>query len=244
MSPPDIQILDDPVSVFADALMSAAATGGHVALTGGSTPKAAYEMAARRPEVFSGARLWFGDERCVPPDDERSNYLMAKRALLDPVAAAGVEIAVCRRMEGELGPEAGADAYEQALAEEGVASVGIDDTGATAAGFELILLGIGPDGHIASLFPRQATLEDNSRLVVGVQEAGHEPYVPRISLTFPGLALARRVILLATGKSKADAVSAAFAADAPPSHDVPASLLAEHVPALTVLLDADAASRL
>jgi 6-phosphogluconolactonase len=259
MSQPNIQILDDPVRVFAEALMAAASTGGHVALTGGSTPKAAYEMAARQPEAFAGARLWFGDERCVPPEDDRSNYGMAKQALLDPLAAAGIEIGVCRRMEGELGPDAGADAYARALAAEGVAGGGSDGLrgpgdgveggglavdGVEGEGFELILLGIGPDGHIASLFPGQTTLEEEARLVIGVPEAGHEPYVPRVSLTFPGLALARQVILLATGASKADAVSAAFAPDATPTNMVPASLLAGHVTALTVLLDADAAGRL
>ena len=232
MIEPNIEILDDPLAVFTDALLAAIGSGGHVALTGGSTPRKAYEMAARQPQAFAGARLWFGDERCVPPDDDRSNYGMAKAAMLDPVAAAGVEIGFCRRMVGELGPDEGAAEYERALAEEAVDR------------FALIVLGIGPDGHIASMFPGQASLGERERLVVGVPQAGLEPFVPRVTLTFPALARADRVIVLATGESKADAVSAAFAPDATPTPEVPASLLARHVSALTVLLDPPAADRL
>lgn len=232
MGAPDLRIVDDPPRACAEALVQAVATGGHVVLTGGSTPKAAYELAAAHPEAFAGAKLWFGDDRCVGPDDDRSNYKMTKAALLDPVAAAGVEIAFCRRILGERGPDEGAADYERALAELG------------APPFKLILLGLGTDGHTASMFPGQASLEERSRLVVGVPEAGLEPFVPRVTFTFPCLARAEHVIVLATGESKADAVSRAFAPDATPSPETPASLLAEHVASLTVLLDADAASRL
>lgn len=232
MTRPDITVVEDPARACADILLDAITRGGHVVLTGGSTPKAAYQMAAERPEAFAGAKLWFGDERCVGPDDERSNYRMARQAMLDPVAAAGVEIAFCHRMEGEAGHEAGAARYEEALRREG------------APPFELVLLGIGPDGHVASLFPRQPTLDERDRLVIGVPEAGLEPYVPRISMTFPTLGRARRVVVLATGESKADAVAHAFADDAAPSRDTPASMLFEFCEHLTVLLDAAAASRL
>lgn len=232
MIEPNIEILTDPVPVFTGALLAAIRSGGNVALTGGSTPRQAYVAAAQQPEAFAGARLWFGDERCVAPDDERSNYAMAKDAMLDPVAAAGVQIDCCRRMLGELGPEEGAADYERALAEAGVDR------------FALVVLGIGSDGHIASMFPEQASLGERSRLAVGVPQAGLEPFVPRVTLTFPALALAERVIVLATGGSKADAVSAAFAPDAIPTPEVPASLLARHVQALTVLLDPAAADRL
>ena len=236
MSVPDIQLYDDPVPAFADALMEAAASGGHVVLTGGSTPKAAYELAARHPQSFGGARLWFGDERCVAPEDERSNYGMVRQALLEPLQAAGGAIEFCRRMEGELGPDAGAESYSQQLDLLG--------GGPGLIEFELIVLGIGPDAHIASMFPGQPSLGEKSRLVVGVPEAGHEPFVPRISFTFPALARARRIIVLATGDSKADAISRAFAEDAAPTPEVPASLLAEHAQSLTVMLDHAAAARL
>jgi 6-phosphogluconolactonase len=236
MIEPDIRVLDDPVSAFADVLVEAAGTGGHIALTGGSSPKTAYELAAQRAEAFAGAHIWFGDERCVPGDDERSNYRMARLALLDRLEAAGVALGGCHRMPGELGPHAGAQAYAGELG----ASAG-DGAGPE---FELILLGIGPDTHICSMFPGQDTVLERSRPVVGVDQAGFEPYVPRITMTFPALSRARRVVLLATGSGKAEAVRRAFGSGAEPGPDRPASLLVEHVASLTVLLDADAAAQL
>ncbi len=236
MITPDIEVLDNPIASFTDALLDAAADGGHVALTGGSTPKQAYERAATQPEAFAGAHIWFGDERCVPPDDERSNFGMARRALLDPVAAAGIALGSCHRMKGELGPDAGAEDYAGELA--------ATDAGPGGPEFALILLGIGPDAHVASMFPGQRSLGERSRLVVGVPEAGHEPYVPRISFTFPALSLARRVLLMATGASKAEAIGKAFGAGARPRPELPASMLVEHVRSLTVLLDRDAAAAL
>lgn len=225
------------MTAFADALLEAARSGGHVALTGGSTPKAAYEMAAAKdPQAFAGAEIWFGDERCVPPDDERSNYRMARQALLDPVKAAGIDFAGVHRMAGELGPHAGAEAYARELEAAASTSRGPE--------FALILLGIGPDGHIASMFPGQDSLGERSRWVVGVPEAGHEPYVPRITLTFPALSRARRVLLLATGSSKADAVAGAFGPDSVRRPELPAAMLVDHVAQLTVMLDADAAAQL
>jgi 6-phosphogluconolactonase len=228
----EVCVVDDPAAACARELLEAVRTGGHVVLTGGSTPKTAYELAAQDAQAFAGAKLWFGDERCVGPDDERSNYRMAREALLEPVAAAGVEIGFCHRMEGELGFSEGALAYERLLASEG------------APPFELVLLGVGPDGHTASLFPGQATLEERERLVVGVPEAGHEPYVPRISLTFPALGRSRRVLVLASGESKAGPIARAFGDGARPSPETPASMIAECSSEVTVLLDRAAASQL
>jgi 6-phosphogluconolactonase len=235
---PDIQVLDDPVPVFAEALLAAARAGGHIALTGGSTPKAAYEIASREASAFAQAKLWFGDERCVPPDDERSNYRMARQSLLDPVAQAGVEIGLVARMQGERGHEAGAEAYEAQMRDQGF------EIGGGGTRFALVVLGIGGDGHCASMFPGQPSLRERERLVLGVPEAGLEPFVPRITMTFPALALADDVIVLATGDSKADAVAAAFSPESSPSPQTPASLLREHVARLTVLLDEAAAARL
>ena len=87
--------------------------------------------------------------------------------------------------------------------------------------FDLVLLGIGPDGHCASLFPDQASLSERSRLVVGVEEAGFEPFVPRVSMTLPALTRARQVVFLATGESKAGPVAAAFGPAAKPDPHVP-----------------------
>jgi 6-phosphogluconolactonase len=229
MSGVELQVVEDPASVCAGELERAAASGGHIVLTGGSTPRAAYEAVSK--DGWDDVVLWFGDERCVPPEDPRSNFRMAREALLDPIAAAGGTPTV-HRMDGELGPGAGADQYEGLVKAAGHPS------------FDLLLLGIGPDGHTASLFPGQQTLAVRDRWVVGVDQAGHEPFVPRISFTLTALGAARRIILLATGASKADAVAAAFGPKATPSAHVPASILAEVADDVVVLLDPAAAAKL
>jgi 6-phosphogluconolactonase len=230
----EIEVLNDPARACAAMLVGACAGHGHVVLTGGSTPRAAYRAFADAVRAVgvdvSHTTLWFSDERCVPEDDERSNYRMVKEALLDALADHAAP--VIRRMQGELGPHAAAEDYERELHE------------ADPGRFELILLGIGADGHIASLFPDQDTLAERSKLVVGVEEAGLEPYVPRVSLTLPALALGRRVVVLATGESKANAVAAAFSPYSRPDRHVPDSLLSSNVKELTVLLDPPAADLL
>ncbi len=105
-------------------------------------------------------------------------------------------------------------------------------------------MGVGSDGHICSLFPGQESLEERARFVVGVPEAGLEPFVPRVTLTFAALSHAKRVMVLATGESKADPIAAAFSDDAPHTAEVPASLLSEHVEDIVVVLDDEAAARL
>ncbi|MGH2881664.1 MAG: 6-phosphogluconolactonase, partial [Solirubrobacteraceae bacterium] len=135
-------------------------------------------------------------------------------------------------IKGELGPSAGAEDYERLLREAG------------SPRFDLMLLGIGPDGHCASLFPDQASLNERSRSVVGVEEAGLEPFVPRVSMTLPRLANAKQIVFLATGESKADAVAAAFGPRAKPDPHVPSSLLAPLAKEIKVLLDPAAAAGL
>jgi 6-phosphogluconolactonase len=233
----DIQVVENPAQVCADMLTAAAASGEDLVLTGGSSPKHAYELAAHgSPAQWAGAKLWFSDDRCVEPDSELSNYGMVKASLLDPLVAAGVEVEYCRRILGERGPDDGALEYERELEHVG--------GGPGAIHFGLILLGIGPDSHICSMFPGQESLNERSRLAVGVPVAGMEPFVPRVTLTFPALSRATRVLLMATGDDKAHAIAAAFADDAPSTNDVPASLLKEHVAEITLLLDEAAAARL
>jgi 6-phosphogluconolactonase len=233
----DIQVVDDPARVCAEMLTVAAASGEDLVLTGGSTPRHAYELAVSgAPARWAGAKLWLSDDRCVEPDSELSNFAMVKASLLDPLEAAGVEVAYCRRILGERGPDEGALEYERELEHVG--------GGPGAIRFGLVLVGIGSDGHICSMFPGQESLNERARMVVGVPVAGLEPFVPRVTLTFPALGRATRVLLMATGEGKADAVCAAFADDAPSTHEVPASLLKEHVEEITVLLDEAAASRL
>jgi 6-phosphogluconolactonase len=222
-------VLEDPAGECAGRLAAAAGDGAHIALTGGSTPKVAYERAAAMDTDWSGATLWFGDERCVPPDDEKSNYGMAKAALLDGIAGGAPAV---KRMRGEQGPSAGADDYERELRET---------LGEAIPRLDLVLLGLGPDGHVASLFPGQPSLQVGDRPVVGVPEAGMEPYVPRISLTLPAINAARQVVFLVTGESKAEAIERACGE---PSEDTPGSLVRPHSGELILLLDRAAAARL
>ena len=108
--------------------------------------------------------------------------------------------------------------------------------------FDLLLLGLGPDGHCASLFPGQPALEERERLAVGVAQAGLAPWVPRVTLTLPVLNAARQVVFLVTGADKAAAVERAFSGE--PDRRIPASLVAPTSGTLTVLLDRSAAQRL
>jgi 6-phosphogluconolactonase len=227
------EIVDDPAKACAALMVGAVLNGGDIVLTGGSTPRAAYQHfveAVGRVDIdLRHTTLWIGDERCVDPDDDRSNYRMVKESLLDPL---GDRAPHFERMKGELGPEQGADDYEEILRNAGYPK------------FELLLLGIGSDGHCASLFPGQPTLDERRRLVVGVPEAGLEPFVPRISLTLPTLAAAEHIVFLAVGESKARAIAAAFGPDAEPDPQTPSSLLVPEARSITVLVDEAAASQL
>jgi 6-phosphogluconolactonase len=230
----EIEVVENPARACGAMLVGAALGAGHVVLTGGSTPKAAYaELVTAVRNVgldLSETTFWLGDERCVDPDDERANSKMIQESLLDPLA--DVTVPTFKRIKGELGPDEGADDYERKLNEAGPPV------------FDLLLLGVGPDGHTASLFPDQPAVTDRSRLVVGVEMAGMEPFVPRVTFTFTALAKARRVVVLVSGESKAEAVAAAFGPNARPDPHVPSSFLAKEVPELLVLLDPAAAARL
>ena len=232
--PLEIEVVDDPGRACSAMLVGVAAGGGHIVLTGGSTPRAAYGEFVDAVDAVgidvSACTMWFGDERCVPPEDERSNYSMANDAMFSRLGDA--RLPAIHRVKGELGPDGGAEDYERMLREAG------------SPRFDLVLLGIGPDGHCASLFPDQPYLGERSRSVVGVPKAGLEPFVPRVSMTLPRLANARQVVFLATGSSKAAAVAAAFGPDARPDPHVPSSLLVPLAKEITVLLDQAAAARL
>jgi 6-phosphogluconolactonase len=231
--PVEIEVVNDPGRACSAMLVGVAAGGGHIVLAGGSTPRMAYEEFADAVRAVgvdvSGCTMWFGDERCVPPEDERSNYRLAKESMFD---ALGDRLPTVHRMKGELGPHEAAEDYERVLREAG------------SPRFDLVLLGIGPDGHCASLFPDQSTLSERSRAVVGVEQAGVEPYVPRVSMTLPRLANARQIVFLATGESKADAIAAVFGPHATPDPQVPSSLLVPLAKEIKVLLDPAAAARL
>jgi 6-phosphogluconolactonase len=210
--------------VVAERLVEQARAGGSIVLTGGSTPRHAYEVAAELESDWSRAELWWGDERCVPPEDERSNYGMAKAALLDRLEQ---QPAAVHRMRGELSRDDGVAEYKHELAGVGT--------------FDLVLLGLGPDGHVASLFPRFPTLDVTGRDVVG-SVAGHEPFVDRISMTLPRLCNTSELLFLVAGEDKADAVARALAG--PPSHDTPGSLARSAEGTTRAVVDRAAASKL
>jgi 6-phosphogluconolactonase len=211
-----IEVLDDPAEAVADLLVRA---DGDIVITGGSSPRRAYELAAERRADWSGVTVWFTDERCVPPDHDQSNFAMADKALFSRLEHPPRVM----RMQGELGPEEGAAAYAAALGDH--------------PQFELVLLGLGPDAHTASLFPNRPEKDVQDRLVVGVPEAGMEPYVPRISLTLPAIDAARERVFLVTGESKIEALRRAF--EDPPDPASPAA----HVRPVTVYVDPAAAGR-
>lgn len=221
----EITIVEDVAAAAAKRIVTVAEAGGSIVLAGGSTPKRAYELASTAD--WSTAKVWFGDERCVPPDDERSNFRMAKEALLDKLDAPP---AALFRMPGELDPGEAAHQYAADIFEH------------DAGPFDLLLLGIGSDGHTASLFPGKPEIEQRNLLVTGVPEAGLDPFVPRISMTVPALVRAREILFLIVGPDKAGPVKQSFGVE----HSMtPAGIVARKAHGrVTVLLDAAAASEL
>lgn len=207
----------------AELLAEAARAGGEIALTGGSTPGRAYELAAELEPDWSGAGVWWGDERCVPPDDDRSNFGLAQRTLLDRLETQPARV---HRIRGEDEPALAAASYDQEL------------RGTT---LDLLLLGLGPDGHVASLFPNSPGLAETERLVIHA-EAKLDPLVERVTLTPPPLRSARRIIFLVTGEQKAEAVAAVLSG--PPDPAVPGSLIRAESGETLAILDEKAASRL
>jgi len=221
----DLLVVDTPEEAAQEAAarLAIVAGGGHLVLAGGSTPRRAYELAAERRSDWSRAEVWWGDERCVPPDDERSNYLMARQALLETLAVPPRHV---HRIQGELDPETAAGAYSRELGDREL---------------DLVLLGLGPDGHTASLFPHSPALAERERAAVAV-EAGLEPFVPRVTLTLPALERARIVLFLVAGPDKADAVVRAFGGLPDPA--TPASLVRSARGETIAILDSAAAAGL
>jgi 6-phosphogluconolactonase len=222
-SPPDLRIVDDPAASVGELLAAQAALGGSIVLTGGSTPGEAYERAAELTRDWSAVTLWWGDERCVPPDDERSNYRLAKETLLDRIEVPPREV---HRIRGEIDPPAAAHELDGLLAD---------------VQLDFLLLGLGPDGHCASLFPGSPQLDiEDRRAAHG--PPGLEPFVERVTMTMPELRSALRIVFLVTGEEKAEAVARAFRDEI--SYDIPASLVRLAPVQVEVVLDEDAASKL
>jgi 6-phosphogluconolactonase len=231
-----IEIVEDPAQACSDLMLAACASRGctQIVLAGGSTPKRANELFAatvrERGISLGDVAFWLGDDRAVGPDDPNSNYGMIRATLLEPLA--DLTRPLMHRIEGERGYAAAADCYEQVLRHSGVGH------------FDLLLLGIGPDGHTLSLFPGKPAVHERGRLVVGVPEAGMEPFVPRVSFTLKAVALACHVVFLAEGAGKVDALTRAFGPDAVPDPAIPSSLIPTVARKVTLLTDAAAAAGL
>jgi 6-phosphogluconolactonase len=208
----------------------------HVALAGGTTPRRLYETLALPDHAlgidWSRVHVFFGDERCVPPDDPESNYGMARASLLDKVPLAETHI---HRIAAE-GIERDGAASEYAACLRQVITARNGDVPA----IDLVLLGIGPDGHIASLFPDTGILHETRRLVVPVFVK--QKHAWRISITFPVINSARDVMVLATGGGKAEILGQILGGH---SHDLryPAEMIA-HERGVHWYLDRDAAREL
>jgi 6-phosphogluconolactonase len=226
---PDMTALADQAAARVERVLLDTPPGerARIALSGGSTPRAAYQHLAARCPPWARVEFFFGDERIVPPDAEGSNYKMANAALLDRLPLDPGQV---HRIPGELSPDEAA-----ALAEEDLrASV----PGEPYPELDLILLGIGPDGHTASLFPGSPELEETRRLMVPV----HRPEMPqpwRVSMTMPVLNAGKRVLVVAGGAEKAPVVPRAIAGDP----DIPAGRL-RPAGEYTWLLTEDAATQL
>jgi 6-phosphogluconolactonase len=191
---------EDVASAAAADIAEALRDGARsLVLAGGTTPRRCYELLSRMEVDWGRVSILFGDERCVRPDHPESNYRMAREALLDRVAPATVY-----RMPAELGPDEAAGLYAHIVA--------------AVSPLDVIVLGVGEDGHTASLFPGHPALKATG-LAVGIRDSPKPPS-QRVTLTLIALQAGRRVIILATGAGKADAVARAK------RHEVPSGMIA------------------
>jgi 6-phosphogluconolactonase len=220
---------------FAELAREAAAFRGRfsAALSGGSSPGKLYELLAGEPYrtqiPWRQVHLFWGDERCVPPDDPGSNYRLAEGLLISrvPIPAENVY-----RMRGELEPEAAAPAYDRELQ---------DFFCGPRPRFDLVLLGLGQDGHTASLFPDSPLLDEAERLVAPAKAVYQDRPARRMTLTLPAINAAREVLFLVSGDGKAQIVHAVLEG---PAGQFPAQRIQPTAGRLTWLLDAAAASAL
>jgi 6-phosphogluconolactonase len=206
-----------------------------IALSGGSTPKVLYGLLGSEPYRdqidWSKVDIFWSDERCVPPDSADSNYHMAREVLLSRVPLSPQQV---RRMPADQPDH---DAAAQAYTHEMRQSFGTSGI----PHFDLIQLGMGPEGHTASLFPHQASLHEQQRLVIYVNVP--KPPPPRLTFTPPILNAARHVLFLVTGAEKADAVQAVLEGDYNPE-EYPAQIVRPASGEVVWMLDEAAAGKL
>lgn len=225
----------DAAETFAEAAAQAVRARGRfsVALSGGTTPRALYTMLGRpgfRERVaWARAHVFWGDERCVPPDHEQSTFRMVSETLLSHVEVPAANV---HRIEAERpDPEEAADAYERVLRQEARA------TGRQSPRFDLMLLGMGSDGHTAGLFPGTEAVGVSDRLVVASWVEALKAH--RISMTVPALGDAEHVLFLVSGEAKAATLRNVL--EGPPTVTLPASLIRPRDGRLTWLVDEQAA---
>jgi len=225
---------------FVEITEQAAAKRGRarIAISGGSTPKAAFQMLADPGQPFlkrmpwDKLELYWVDERTVPPDNSESNYRMTREAMLDRVPLKPEQI---HRMEGELEPEVAASRYESLLRNT------FRLEGAETPRFDLVQLGMGDDGHTASLFPHTAAIHELGRLVTANQVPQKDTW--RITLTWPVINQASSVFFLIGGANKAELVKEVFTGQRDPER-LPSQLIWPSGGILTLVLDRDAAALL
>lgn len=195
---PELHVVNDAAAAALDLFLQVRPRT--IQLSGGSTPKALYErMAGVSDYPWAEVEVFFGDERCVPADDDRSDVGMAMTALLSHVPARAFPID---------GASCDADGYERTLR----------DRFGDHLRFDLAVYGIGPDGHTASLFPGRPEVDVTDRWVVHVPEAGWEPFVPRVSLTVPALSATPIGVMLVAGEDKREPLRRLLAGeDIPPA---------------------------
>jgi 6-phosphogluconolactonase len=209
---PDAEALSRAAAAMIEEAAAVATTARGrftIALSGGSTPRILYEIlaadyATRLP--WATTHVFFGDERCVPPDHPASNYAMARETLLARIP--GLESRT-RRIEGERPPGDAASRYAEMLHREFPHT-----TGTPATTFDVLLLGVGSDGHTASLFPGSPALSERSRWALATQAPAGTEISDRVTLTYPALDAARTTFILCAGTGKQPVVSQIRAAGA------------------------------
>lgn len=185
------EVAEDAAASIAEALRGGGRT---LVLTGGTSPIRTYQLLGELDVEWGRVTVLFGDERCVPPLDPESNYRVAKENLLDRVNPATVH-----RIPAELGPDVGADLYAEVVLDE--------------APFDVVLLGVGEDGHVNSLFPGHKALKATG-LTVGIHDSPKPP-AQRVTMTLEAIRDAKLVLIIATGAGKAHAVAMARRGEGP-----------------------------
>jgi len=245
-----IKVTPNPASLaeaaaeqFAGLVRSSITEGSRfsVALSGGTTPRQVYSLLASKAYSdldWSRVHLFWGDERCVPPSSPDSNYRMVCETLIDHISIPSGNI---HRIRGEVPVDQAAEAYEREL-RTFFAYSGAESMSNIRRSFDLVLLGLGEDGHTASLFPGEPALQVRDRWSVAVpHDRPPLPQVDRVSLTLPAINAAAQVVFLVEGAKKAERLKQALSSPSDPQRSLPAQLVQPSSGGLLWLIDEAAA---